>query len=137
MNIGKGKLIAVSSLAALGGVAAIALATQPETSSSEPAAAAAPVHPKIRTHVVHRVEHVQAKPGSAPSSSAAPAPAPVEVSAPPPVSAPAPVPASAPAPVSEAPSESYEDEGDDSYESESADEADHESEDVGEDVNDD
>ena len=87
MNIGKGKLIAVSSLAALGGVAAIALGTQPETSSSEPAAAATPVQPKVRTEVVHRVRHVQAKAASASGASPAPAaaavaPAPVEVSAP-------------------------------------------------------
>lgn len=139
MNIGKGKLIAASSLAAIGGVAAIALGTQPEATTLEPAASAEPTKPKIKTEVVHRVKHVQAEATPAAAGSAA-APAAVAVPASAPVSAPAPEPMTAPAPAVDESSveDAYEDE-EDSYENEddSYEDEDDDSEDSGgEDVDD-
>ena len=132
---GKGKLIAASSLAALGGVAAIALGSQPGTSAVE-AAATEPSKPKVQTEVVHRVKHVQAKASTASAASGSSAPAsaaaPVAVSAPAAASAPAPEPVSAPAPAAEAPvGDDYED--DDAYEDDSSEEEDDSYEDDGED----
>lgn len=85
MSIPKSKLITGSALAALGGVAALALATQPGPSAAgqSDAASITEAKPKIKRQVVHRTKHVQAKPVVAAAASvpavpvAAPAPVPV------------------------------------------------------------
>lgn len=76
MPITKGKWIAASALAALGGVAAIAVAGQPDSGDKTkvaPAASAerAKLKPRVKREVVRRTKHVQDKGGTAVSAGAA------------------------------------------------------------------